>query len=278
MQKLTSPHVKRIMAPYLKKVELDSVLIGRITDTMIRAIQDAGPLSKPVIHHALAEQGFELDLHRLGYIIMEAELNALICSGPMQGKQHSYAMLDDRVSNELNLSGDDALAELTRRFFDSHGPATEREFARWSGLTLTKARGGLELAKASLASVEIDEIVHWLGTETRRDVTAPDAAYLLHEYDECYLTYPTINFPDLPHADPSTEWKDAFYRPIIINGCRAGTWRRTIARKQVTVEANLFTELSSYQTALLKAEVDRFGEFLGMPARLDFPVLDAGDR
>ena len=76
MQKLTSPHVKRIMASYLKKFELDSVLIGRATDTMVRAIQDAGPLSKPAIHHALAEQGFELDLHRLGYIIMEAELDA----------------------------------------------------------------------------------------------------------------------------------------------------------------------------------------------------------
>jgi hypothetical protein len=271
MQRLTSPHIKRISASYLRKLGLDDKFVRRAIGVMTRAIQHGGALTKFAIHNELTVNGFELDLFRLGFIIMEAELDALICSGPMQGKQHTYALLDDRVSNETDLTGDNALAELSRRFFESHGPATDREYARWSGLTLTNARRGLEMAKESLTPVEIEGIVHWHGSKAPASVEVPNGAYLLHEYDECYLTYTTFGFPDLPNDRPPADWEDRFFRPIIINGKRAGTWRRTIARKQVNVEANLFTRLSRNQQKLLEAEVDRFGEFLGLPARLSIP-------
>jgi hypothetical protein len=271
MQRLTSPHVKRISASYLRKLGLDGDLVGRATKVLTRAIQDGGALTKSAIHDALAEHGFELDLFRLGFIIMEAELDALICSGPMQGKQHTYTLLNDRVSNETELTGDEALAELSRRFFESHGPATDREYARWSGLTLTNARRGLEMAKESLTPVEIEGIVHWHGANTPVSGELPNGAYLLHEYDECYLTYLTLGFADLPHDRSAAEWEDTFFRPIIINGMRAGTWRRSIARKQVKIEVNLFTRLSRRQLELLEAEVARYGEFLGMPAHLSIP-------
>jgi hypothetical protein len=268
IQQLTSPHVKRITASYLRKLELDAELVGRSFGVILQAIQGKGPLTKLAVHTTLSEHGIELDLHRLGFVIMEAELDAIICSGPMQGKQHSYALLDNRVSNEVALTGDEALAELTRRFFESHGPATDREYARWSGFTLTSARRGLEMVKGSLTSVEIDGKVHWFGNPAPVVDVLPDAAYLLHEYDECYLTYPTVNFPDLPHASASAQWEDAFFRPIIINGIRAGTWRRSIARKQVNVEASPFARLSRKQMDLLEAEIERFGAFLEMPAKL----------
>jgi hypothetical protein len=61
---------------------------------------------------------------RLAYLVMHAELNALICSGPMRGKQHTYMLLEERVPPAPSLKRDEALAILAGRYFTSHGPAS----------------------------------------------------------------------------------------------------------------------------------------------------------
>lgn len=58
-----------------------------------------------------------------------------------------------------------ALAELTRRFFLSHGPATVYDFANWSGLTVTDGRSGLTLVQKELEHAEIDEQAYWFSPE-----------------------------------------------------------------------------------------------------------------
>ena len=75
---------------------------------------------------------------------MRAELDGVICSGARRGKQFTYALLDERVPPR-ELTRDEALAELTRRYFTSRGPAQVQDFAWWSGLTMADARAGLAL-------------------------------------------------------------------------------------------------------------------------------------
>ena len=72
---------------------------------------------------------------RLAHLAMYAELEGVICSGPTRGSQFTYALLAERAPDARRLTRDEALGELSRRFFRSHGPATIRDFVWWSGLT-----------------------------------------------------------------------------------------------------------------------------------------------
>jgi hypothetical protein len=87
---------------------------------------------------------------RMGYILMQAELDGVICSGPRGGKQFTYALLDERVSNSKSLGRDKALAELACRYFVTRGPATVHDFAKWSGLKVADAQAGLEAVSTQL--------------------------------------------------------------------------------------------------------------------------------
>ncbi len=94
------------------------------------------------------------------------------------------------------------------------------------------------------------------------------AAYLLPEYDEAVLTYTGLTFPDMPWAADHGAWANTFPRPVIIGGKRAGTWRRTIARQGVTLEANLFAALNAAESDALQAAVRRYSTFLEIPVTL----------
>jgi len=104
---------------------------------------DGRQRTRPELAAALVRVGIQAAGLRLGYIMMHAELEQLICSGPRRGKQFTYALLDERVPSAKTLDRDAALAELTKRFFQSHGPALVEDFAGWSGLTVADAGGQL---------------------------------------------------------------------------------------------------------------------------------------
>src|SRR5512140_3519393 len=94
-------------------------------------------------------------------MVLRAELDAVICSGPMRGKQGTCALLAERAPRGRELQRDEALAALARRYFTGHGPATLRDFAWWSGLTITDAKMGVKLAGASLNHEDIDGQTYW---------------------------------------------------------------------------------------------------------------------
>ena len=84
--------------------------------------------------------------------MMHAELEGVICSGPRRGKQFTYALLDERVPATKPKARDEALAELAKRYFASHGPATVRDFAWWSGLTAQGRAAGDRFGAADRSS------------------------------------------------------------------------------------------------------------------------------
>ena len=100
---------------------------------------------------------------RLGYLLMHAELEGVVCSGARRGKQLTYALLAERAPGARVLARDDALAALTGRYFTSHGPALLKDFVWWSGLTTTDARAGIALAGGSLIREVVAGQTYWLG-------------------------------------------------------------------------------------------------------------------
>jgi hypothetical protein len=128
-------------------------------------------------------------LRLLPHILMEAEIEGIICSGGIRWKNQTYSLLSERVPVKKTLSKEDALAELAKRYFFSHGPATLPDFVCWSGLPVAEARRGLEINKSTLISETIGTETYWFANSITIPPTLPDSVYLLPAFDEYLISY-----------------------------------------------------------------------------------------
>jgi len=144
---LTAPHVRAASAYYNRKLELDDAVFRRTNAVLANALQGGKQLTRDELASALQQAGIATDgEQRVTYIMMRAELDGVICSGARRGKQFTYALLAERAQQARTLDRDEALAELTMRYFTSHGPATIQDFVWWSGLTVGSRNGDIPSA------------------------------------------------------------------------------------------------------------------------------------
>jgi hypothetical protein len=268
IQQVTASRVHALNAYVARQNELDETVLVRCLELITTALEGGRHLTRAELAAVLAEGGIIAEKVRLVYIIMHAELEGLICSGAVRGKQHTYALIAERAPQAKRLDDDEeALARLTLRYFTGHGPATEQDFAWWSSLPLASVRRGLLMAQRDLLRDELNGQTYWFSAETQPPGQLPLTARLLPEYDES-IWFRSLVFPDLEWTRDTGTWNDTFFRPILIGGYRAGIWRRTIARKSITIELQLIATLNPEEQAALDAEVGRYSAFMGLPVEV----------
>ncbi|WP_162910033.1 winged helix DNA-binding domain-containing protein [Aggregatilinea lenta] len=262
---LTRDRVHRVTGTMYRRLELDEALMHRCGDILARALEGGHYFTRPELGSILADAGIDgMSGIRLTHIMMFAELEGVVCSGPRQGKQHTYALLDERAPGTLRLSRDDALAELTRRFFTSHGPATVKDFAFWSGLTIADVKAGLAMLDAQLAHDTIDGQEYWFAPSAPLPDTLPARGHLLPVYDEYTIPYKgSSSIFDPHHVDLFRN--RLFTSAFVQNGAVAGMWRRTFERQTVVVECESSHPFTPAETDAFNAAAQRFGDFLGLP-------------
>ncbi len=156
MLALTAQRVHAANGTMYRKLELSPAMLTHCTDVLVKAMAGGRAFTREALRGVLEKAGIEVGIgQRLAYILMNAELNGEICSGPRRGKQFTYMLLDERALPARILARDEALAELVRRYFVSHGPATIQDFTWWSGLTVAEARLGLDGVKSQLVEESI---------------------------------------------------------------------------------------------------------------------------
>ncbi|HLL67528.1 MAG TPA: winged helix DNA-binding domain-containing protein [Micromonosporaceae bacterium] len=271
MQELTAPRVHAFNAYYYRQLGLDDALLRRCGDLISAALVGGGALTRKEIATMLERAGIPATGMRLGYILMHAELSALICSGPRSGKQHTYALLDERAAGVAAPERDEALAELTVRYFTSHGPATVRDFAWWSSLTIAEIRRGLDLVRGRLESDTVDDITYWYAASPAVPSQQPPPSptvLLLWGYDEYIVGYSESKYAlDLSGvARLGTPDRPAFNGVVVLDSQVAGCWRRTVSKHSVVIEATLYVEFDDAQREALHAAASRHGAFLGLPS------------
>jgi hypothetical protein len=273
MLRLTAPRVKAAMAFYDRAVGLAESDFERSNAAIARALEGGKLLIRPEIGDALREFGVSVpDNATLGHMLIHAELDGVICSGPRRGKQFTYALLEERVASARSLDRDEALAELTHRYFTSHGPATERDFAWWSGLTLSDTRRGIALNGSALAELTVEGKHYWLGCERMSAPTSPDrdALYLLPNYDEYTVAYRERDlFYDRRRAKTWNGRASVPFGNVMVRAGRVvGGWTRsTDGRGRLTVSSAWFADASEAAKTELPAAVERYAAFLGLEAR-----------
>jgi hypothetical protein len=261
---LTAARVNLRSGPNYRKLELDAALFKRSNKVLTKALRDGKHLTRSALKSVLIGAGIDAsDPLRLAHILLRAELDSVVCSGPRAGKQFTYALLEERAPATRTLKRDEALAEITRRYFKSHGPATLQDFVWWSGLTIGDARRGIAQVEHELESEMFDEKIYWGSGGSR---TKPHhAAHLLPVYDEYFVAYKDRQTAvDIKDGKPSlTSW-DLLGPTIIIGGIAAGTWKRTDSG---TIEFDTSRDLRKSEKLALVEAVDRYEAYFGEISR-----------
>jgi hypothetical protein len=262
---LTAPRVNVVNGTMYRKLELDDTLFVRSNKTIAEALAGGQFLTRTELGAALSRAGIAAKGIRLGYIIHRAELDAVVCSGPRRGKQFTYALLDERAPQAKSLPYEEALAELTRRYFTGHGPAMVQDFAWWSGLTKTQAQTGLEMVKSDLIRETVGDQSYWQAPELPLVTEASPTARLLPNYDEYLLSYrgssPVL---DPAHAHMIETSNPIFGHFLVIDGRILGTWRRDFKKDTVTITLKRFVPLSEAEETAVRVEAERFAKFMGL--------------
>ncbi|GAB3085215.1 winged helix DNA-binding domain-containing protein [Pedococcus soli] len=262
---LTSPRVLAASAGRHRQLGLDDPrrLDGGLT-LLAELLQDRQFRTRPELGELFVERRSPIRPgEQLGHLIMVAELRGLVCSGPVKGVHHSYALVDDVVPPATHLDHDDAHRELVRRFFSGHGPAGIRDFTRWSSLTVAGTRAALADLGDDLDVVDVDGTPHWFDPAVvpRRSPAAP-AAHLFPVYDEVVLSYPAVNFP-VATDHPLAEHPDPFWATVVLDQTNVGSWKRTVRADVVEVDIRLAPSVDARGRQAVRAAALRLAEFLG---------------
>jgi hypothetical protein len=275
---LTGPRINVRCGPNYRKYELDTATFKRSNRIISKALQSAKHLTRADLKIALNRSGVAADDGiRLAHILLRAELDGIVCSGPRRGKQFTYAQLEERVAPAKSLSHEEALATLTRRYFASHGPATLQDYIWWSGLTAGDARHGIALIESKLEKAVVNEKVYWIAPSSRRSLALKAAdsqpnVHLLPAYDEYNVAYKDRDAV-LDHSSNLTTW-DMLAPTLSIGGRITGTWKAA-SNKAITLKPA--RPLKQPEKLAIDKAIDRYAKFLGSP-RLNYSINAANFR
>jgi len=267
---LTAPRVHAASASVHRQYELDARTHARCRTVLERALTGHRHLTRDELAVALERARIPARGVRLAYVLMHAELEALICSGPRRGKQFTYALVDERVAPAPARDRDESLAMLVERYFTSHGPATARDFAWWSGLTVRDATRGLEALGQRIDRHVVDgRTYHAVPVRTAAPPDAP-TAWLLPNYDEFLIAYKDreLSVPIRRGRYAPSRVPEPYPHQLVIDGRLAGAWQRRVGQTAATVTVRPFTRLSRAHAVAVRATADRYGTFLGMSVTL----------
>jgi hypothetical protein len=269
MLELTAPRVRASIGFRDRELGIDADVIRRSLALFETALGGGTSLTRNELAAVLERAGLPATGPHLGHLTIHAELDALIVSGPRKGKQLTYALLAERAPEAPRLDRDEALGELTRRYFTSHGPAQLPDFTWWSGLTAPDARRGLALAGPALAHEVVGGTSFWCSADGPAPVAGGPLAHLLPNYDEYLVAYrdrsaalhPDLDTSPLPNQSVLTN-------VVVVDGLVRGGWRRRPDARRVVVELGPLAALDASTGGAVDRAVADYERFLGLPVAI----------
>jgi hypothetical protein len=243
-------------------LQLDEAVYERSRDVFINALKDRGQLTRSEMMSALEETGISTAGQRGYHILWHLALKKLICFGPMVGKEQSFVLLDDWIPEARSMSREQALGELAERYFTGHGPAAIQDLVWWSGITVSEAREGVEIAGPRLVKETHGGVTYWSG-RLGPNAQGPDA-HLLPAYDEYIIGYRDRSAVlDDRHTKDVLSSNGVFYPSLVIDGRVCGTWRATKKKGSVSIDLRPFSRLGREERKAVDGAAERYGNFLG---------------
>ena len=245
LQALTTPQLRTANARRLAQEGVTPAAAERAAGVIERSLEDAGPLTRLQLRERIAQAGVRTEGQALGHLLLLACLRGIAVRGPMAGREHAYALVRDWLGVPPRVDRERALAELARRYLAGHGPADDRDLARWAGVTLGDARAGLTAIASELEPAGEGRVA-LAGRAITEELPAPR---LLGAFDPALMGWRSRE-PILGSDEPRVV-SGGLFRPVaIVRGRAVATWR--IRAGKVLLEP--FAPLSSEQAAALDAD------------------------
>ncbi|HEY9551553.1 MAG TPA: winged helix DNA-binding domain-containing protein, partial [Prevotella sp.] len=203
-------------------------------------------LTKKEIGEALVSTELPVGSEYLSRFLGNAENEALICSGKLRGKEHTYMLLEERVRAEKPLSRDEALARLAHNYFRSHSPATIDDFLWWSGLSIKEVRMAMHLIDGELNKECFKERVYYVHESCggQRRIPATHAVFL-PSYDEYVISYKYRDNVLNPSFNGKAFTNNGIFFPLVVERGRViGNWKADLGTASLRIATTYFEPLS----------------------------------
>jgi hypothetical protein len=254
LQALTTPPLFRGNARRLEQEGVSRDQAERGVETIERALAADGPLDRLELRARLDRAGVPTAGQALVHLLMLACLRGIAVRGPVSGKQHAYALVRDWLGPLPQVDRDAALAELARRYLAGHGPAGDRDLARWAGLPLRDARAGLGAIGSELEQRD-GGLAALRGRRPPPELPPP---CLLGPFDPVLLGWTSREDVLGPHARLVTV-NGVFRAFAMVEGRAVATWRLSAGKVSIEPLGRIPTDA---RAALDEdaADVERFIE------------------
>jgi hypothetical protein len=265
MLALTGPRISQAMSSYNRKLGLTPAVFRKSHAAIENALRDGKQLTRNELRPLVAKARREASNGQIiGHMMMQAEIDGLICSGACRGKQFTYALLDERVPSAPALDRDDALSRLAELYFRGRGPATVHDFSWWSGLTVGDAKRAIEIRGRSLTSVVVDGKTNWTVERAKPAPPTSGTAHLLPNYDEYFIGHRDRSAIGhrLKGVHLVTGGDSSISHVAIVAGELVGGWRRVISAGKLTTELRPVVRLTKPERDLLQSQRERFERFV----------------
>jgi hypothetical protein len=210
---ITATKIRKFNLPYYHRMGISDEDLKKSKTIFEKELKGGHQLTRTELKDFMNKKRVNKDDVRMAYHLMDAELGGFICSGARRGKQFTYTLLEDRVPVVKSINGDDAICELTKRYYQSRGPATVKDFCWWSGFSPQTARQGIEMNSRQLLCEKLKGDEYWF-YKTEGNLKT-EGVKLLPVYDEYTIGY--SNRSAILDRENNTAAGSGIFKPVIIH-------------------------------------------------------------
>ncbi len=262
MLNLTAGRIKSGIESRHRQLEITQPLLHKVIGIFEKMLSDNMFLTREELAVELHKEKINTSENRLSHLLFSAELESLICSGPLSGKKLTYSLLQNRIPKKKLLTKEESLAELAHRYFSSHGPATVKDFVWWSGLLQKEANEGLQAVKANFVSEVVNSEEYWFSPNLSNHISSPDELYLLPAYDEFLISYKNRSASILQMDFKKAISENGIFRSIlVIDGHVCGLWKFLLKNDTVYITLEPFDNslrINESQLDVFKKRLETF--------------------
>ena len=271
MIELTAPQMRTAAKSRHKQLGLTEKILSKSNNIIEKSLRDSNHLTREELMKIIAKEKIPTSVEFSIHLMFRAETDGIVCNGKIKNNKQTYALLAERVPKKKSITKDEALALLAKKYFNSHAPATLKDFVWWSGLSVKDAIHALEMIKKDFIPEKIADEIYWLNNSFNKDLILKSSVHLLPAFDEFLISYKDRTaslHPD--HYKKSISNNGIFWPMIVINGQVTGSWKRIITKEKVIIEPTLFKAHSKKTIAEIKKSAKKFGEFLEEEIEINF--------
>ncbi len=262
MMDLSAPQLTKTLNSYCKQVGLGAKTLVKAEKIILKVLAKNNHCTRDEIMSVLQKEKINTTDLRSAHIMFHAELNGVVCNGIRKGKDITYALLDERIPQTKKINREEALAKLATIYFQSHSPATLKDFSWWSGLNQTDAKKAIDFISKNLEQIEVGEQTYFV-LQSNEKIKPNSEIHLLPAFDEYIISYNhRLDVVDKNNA-PKVFTNNGIFKPMIVqDGKIIGTWKRTITGKKLKTEVFPFEKISKQTETEIERKMEEFRKYL----------------